>query len=89
MSVSIRDRLFALALYHMVGAARDDDKPRSPINPRPISILERLYRLRLASAGIPWPKRVANLRQLRPQNIFESACDGVAGDAGKAAGLGT
>jgi hypothetical protein len=54
MSASIRDRLIALALYRTVGAATEDAKAQPHTNSRPISLLERLYRLRLVSAGILW-----------------------------------
>jgi hypothetical protein len=55
MSASIRDRLIALALYRMVGAATKDYELRPhPNDVRPISLLERLYRLRLISAGVLW-----------------------------------
>jgi hypothetical protein len=55
MSASIRDRLIALALYRMVGAAAEDYELRPhPNDVRPISLLERLYRLRLISAGVLW-----------------------------------
>jgi hypothetical protein len=56
MSASIRDRLIALALYRMVSAPPEADEahPQSHGNANPISLLERLYRLRLVSAGILW-----------------------------------
>jgi hypothetical protein len=54
MSASIRDRLIVLALYHMASATPEADEahPQSHSNANPISLLERLYRLRLVSAGI-------------------------------------
>jgi hypothetical protein len=54
MSASIRDRLITLALYRMVSAISEADEahPQSHSNANPISLLERLYRLRLVSAGI-------------------------------------
>lgn len=56
MSASIRDRFVALALYRTVSAIADTDEshPQSQGNTNPISLLERLYRLRLVSAGILW-----------------------------------
>jgi hypothetical protein len=56
MGASIRDRLIALALYRMVSAPAEaeDAHPQSHSNASPISLLERLYRLRLVSAGILW-----------------------------------
>ena len=56
MSASIRDRLVALALYRMVSATTETDEahPQSHRNAHPISLLERLYRLELVSAGILW-----------------------------------
>jgi len=56
MSASIRDRLIALALYRMASATpgADEAPPQSHSNANPISLLERLYRLRLVSAGILW-----------------------------------
>jgi hypothetical protein len=56
MSASIRDRLIALALYRMASATPEDDEAHPQIhnNANPISLLERLYRLRLVSAGILW-----------------------------------
>ena len=56
MSASIRDRLIALALYRMASATPEADEthPQSHSNANPISLLERLYRLRLVSAGILW-----------------------------------
>jgi hypothetical protein len=56
VGASIRDRLIALALYRMVSAPTeaDDAHPQSHSNANPISLLERLYRLRLVSAGILW-----------------------------------
>jgi hypothetical protein len=56
MSASIRDRLVALALYRTVSAATEDDEaqPQRQSNAHRISLLERLYRLRLVSAGILW-----------------------------------
>ena len=55
-SASIRDRLIALALYRMASATPEADEahPQSHSNANPISLLERLYRLRLVSAGILW-----------------------------------
>jgi hypothetical protein len=48
MSASIRDRLVALALYRMVSATTETDEahPQSHSNADPISLLERLYRLK-------------------------------------------
>jgi hypothetical protein len=59
MSASIRDRLIALALYRTVSAITEADEahPQSHANANPISLLERLYRLRLVSAGILWRGR--------------------------------
>jgi hypothetical protein len=56
MSASIRDRLIALALYRMVSAPPEADEahPQSHSNANAIRLLERLYRLRLVSAGILW-----------------------------------
>jgi hypothetical protein len=54
MSASIRDRLIALALYRTVSAAAEDDETQPYANARPIGLLERLYRLRLVSAGVLW-----------------------------------
>ena len=56
MSASIRHRLVALALYRMVSATTETDEahPQSHRNAHPISLLERLYRLELVSAGILW-----------------------------------
>jgi hypothetical protein len=56
MSASIRDRLIALALYRMASATPEADEahPQSHSNANPISLLERLYRLKLVSAGILW-----------------------------------
>ena len=56
MSASIRDRLIALALYRMASATPEADEthPQSHSYANPISLLERLYRLRLVSAGILW-----------------------------------
>ena len=56
MSASICDRLVALALYRTVSAATEDDEaqPQRQSNAHRISLLERLYRLRLVSAGILW-----------------------------------
>ena len=54
MSASIRDRLLALALYRMVGAATEDEEPQPEPETRPVGLLERLYRLRLVSAGLLW-----------------------------------
>jgi hypothetical protein len=56
MSASIRDRLIALALYRLVSAPTEADEvhPQRYSDANPISLLERLYRLRLVSAGIPW-----------------------------------
>ena len=52
-SASIRDRLIALALYRMASATpgADEAHPQSHSNANPISLLERLYRLRLVSEG--------------------------------------
>jgi hypothetical protein len=39
----------------MVGAAVEDYELQPPTNDaRPISLLERLYRLKLVSTGVPW-----------------------------------
>jgi hypothetical protein len=56
MSASIRDRLIALALYRMASATPEADEapPQSHSNANPISLLEKLYRLRLVTAGILW-----------------------------------
>ena len=56
MSASIRDRLIALALYRMASATPEADEvhPQIHSNANPISLLERLYRLRLVSVGILW-----------------------------------
>jgi hypothetical protein len=58
MSASIRDRLIALAQYRMVSAPTEaDEAHQGCTNANPISLLERLYRLRLVSAGILWRVR--------------------------------
>ena len=45
-----------MALYRTVSAATEDDEaqPQRQSNAHRISLLERLYRLRLVSAGILW-----------------------------------
>jgi hypothetical protein len=56
MSASIRDRLIALAQSRTVSAPAQAEEAhsRSDSNDHPISLLERLYRLRLVSAGVLW-----------------------------------
>jgi hypothetical protein len=53
MSETIRDRLVALALRTMTSAAFENDEsgPRSLCDICQISLLERLYRLRLMAAS--------------------------------------
>jgi hypothetical protein len=59
MNASIRDRLIALASYRMVSAPTEAEEahPQSHSSANQISLLERLYRLRLVSAGILWRAR--------------------------------